>query len=99
MSLVLPLLVGGTVSFVTSVSRSTNLGREKVVGIVGPLYASSLRVVIPFKSSFGLGMVLLRRVPEPEDEASQLVVEESGLDELELGNTGLDKLEAGFDHD
>nr|GEX96760.1 reverse transcriptase domain-containing protein [Tanacetum cinerariifolium] len=32
-----------------------------------------------------------RRVPEPEDEASQLAVEESGLDEQELGNLGLDK--------
>nr|GEY10752.1 reverse transcriptase domain-containing protein [Tanacetum cinerariifolium] len=36
-SLVLPLLVGGTMSFVTSVSRYTTLGREEeVVGIVGP---------------------------------------------------------------
>nr|GFC01827.1 hypothetical protein [Tanacetum cinerariifolium] len=36
-SLVRPLLAGGTVSFVTLVSRSTTLGREKeVVGIVGP---------------------------------------------------------------
>nr|GEW63701.1 hypothetical protein [Tanacetum cinerariifolium] len=38
-----------------------------------------------------LVMVLLGRVPEPEDEASQLAVEESGLDEPELGNLGLDK--------
>nr|GEV62474.1 hypothetical protein [Tanacetum cinerariifolium] len=30
---------------------------------------------------------------------SQLAVEESRLDEPELGNPGLDKLEAGFDHD
>nr|GEY98439.1 reverse transcriptase domain-containing protein [Tanacetum cinerariifolium] len=46
-------------------------------------------------------MVLLGRVPEPEDELwwSQLVVEESGLDKPELGNPGLDKLDAGFDHD
>nr|GFC07004.1 hypothetical protein [Tanacetum cinerariifolium] len=43
--------------------------------------------------------VLLGRVPEPEDEASQLAVEESRLDEPELGNPGLDKLEAGFVHD
>nr|GFA57412.1 hypothetical protein [Tanacetum cinerariifolium] len=48
--------------------------------------------------------VLLGRVPEPEDEASQLTVEESRLDEPELGNPGLDKLvldklEAGFIHD
>nr|GEX87266.1 reverse transcriptase domain-containing protein [Tanacetum cinerariifolium] len=94
----------GTVSFVTSVSHSTTLGGEEVVGIVGPLYAFLLRVVIPFKSSFGLVMVLLGRVPEPEDEASKLAVEESRLDKLELGNPGLvkpvlDKLEAGFDHD
>nr|GFC37313.1 hypothetical protein [Tanacetum cinerariifolium] len=68
-------------------------------------------MVIPFKSSFGLVIVLLGRVSEPEDEASQLAVEESGVDELELSNPGLglsepepgnprlDKLEAGFDHD
>nr|GFB45811.1 hypothetical protein [Tanacetum cinerariifolium] len=65
----------------------------------GSLYAFSLRVVIPFKSSFGLVTVLLGKVPEPEDEASQLAVEESRLDELELGNPGLDKLEASFNHD
>nr|GEY88436.1 hypothetical protein [Tanacetum cinerariifolium] len=46
-------------------------------------------------------MVLLGSVPEPEDEASQLAVEESRLAEPELGNSGLDKpvldkLEAGF---
>nr|GFC91485.1 hypothetical protein [Tanacetum cinerariifolium] len=36
-SSVLPLLAGCTVSFVTSVSRSTTEGREEeVVGIVGP---------------------------------------------------------------
>nr|GEV30526.1 hypothetical protein [Tanacetum cinerariifolium] len=46
-------LEAGTVSFVTSVSCSTTLGREEVVGIVRPLYAIPLRVVIPFKSSFG----------------------------------------------
>nr|GFC93235.1 hypothetical protein [Tanacetum cinerariifolium] len=62
-------------------------------------YAVPLRVVIPFKSSFGLVMVLLGRVPEPEDEASQLAVEESGVDEPELGNPGLDKLEVGLDYD
>nr|GEY50122.1 hypothetical protein [Tanacetum cinerariifolium] len=36
-------------------------------------------------------IVLLERVLEPEDEASQLAVEESGVDEPELGNLGLDK--------
>nr|GFD39882.1 hypothetical protein [Tanacetum cinerariifolium] len=61
-------------------------------------------VVIPFKSSFGLVMVLLGCASEPEDEASQLAVEESELAEPTLGNPGLDKLvldklEAGFDHD
>nr|GEY03398.1 hypothetical protein [Tanacetum cinerariifolium] len=83
-SLVLPLLVGGTVSFVTLVLRSTTFRGEEVVGIVGPLYAFPLRVVIPFKSSFGLVMVLLGRVLEPEDIASQLAVEESWHDEPEL---------------
>nr|GEW45134.1 reverse transcriptase domain-containing protein [Tanacetum cinerariifolium] len=67
---------GGTVSFVTSISRSATLGGEDVVGIVGPLYAILLRVVIPFKSSFG---------------SSHNLFEESGLDEPELGNPRLDK--------
>nr|GEX67568.1 reverse transcriptase domain-containing protein [Tanacetum cinerariifolium] len=49
------------------------------------------RVVIPFKSSFELVMVFLGRVLKPEDEASQLAVEESGVDEPELGNPGIDK--------
>nr|GEW60956.1 hypothetical protein [Tanacetum cinerariifolium] len=88
MSLVLPLVVGCTVSLVGSVSRST-IGGEEVVGIVGPGYAVPLRVVIPFKSSFGLVIVLPGRVPEPEDEAA----EESGVNELELGKPELDKLE------
>nr|GEZ52178.1 reverse transcriptase domain-containing protein [Tanacetum cinerariifolium] len=61
--LFLSLLVGGIVSFVTSVLRSTTL-----VGIMGPCYAVPLRVVIPFKSSFRLVMVLLGRVLKPEDE-------------------------------
>nr|GEZ60160.1 retrovirus-related Pol polyprotein from transposon TNT 1-94 [Tanacetum cinerariifolium] len=60
----------------------------------------SLRVVIPFNSSFALVIVLPRRVPEPEDEA----VKECGVDEPELGNSKLDKLvldklEGGFDLD
>nr|GFA55783.1 hypothetical protein [Tanacetum cinerariifolium] len=42
--------------------------------LFGPLYdefftATLLRVVIPFKSSLGLVMVLPRSVPDPEDEA------------------------------
>nr|GFC12465.1 hypothetical protein [Tanacetum cinerariifolium] len=75
----------------------------------GSLYAISLRVMIPFKSSFGLVMVLLERVPEPKDEASQIAVEESRLAEPEIGNLRLDKpvldkpvldkLEAGVDYD
>nr|GEV23152.1 hypothetical protein [Tanacetum cinerariifolium] len=105
-SLVILLLVGGTVSFVTSVSRSTTLGGEEVVGIVGPLYAIPLRVVIHFKSSFGLVTVLLGSVPEPEDKANGIIyfhvvcelsgshnlrLRNWGLDEPELGNPGLDK--------
>nr|GEX30167.1 mitochondrial proton/calcium exchanger protein-like [Tanacetum cinerariifolium] len=48
-------------------------------------------------------IVLLRRVPEPEDEASPFTVEESRVDDLELGKLVLDKLvldklEVGFDH-
>nr|GFC52519.1 hypothetical protein [Tanacetum cinerariifolium] len=38
-------------------------------------------------------MVLPGRVPEPEDEALQLEVEEFGFDESELGKSELDKLE------
>nr|GFC37966.1 hypothetical protein [Tanacetum cinerariifolium] len=46
----------------------------------------------------------MRNLPGPQAFLSQLVVEESRLAELELGNPGidkpvLDKLEAGFDHD
>nr|GFD04626.1 hypothetical protein [Tanacetum cinerariifolium] len=37
--------------------------------IVGPLYATSLRVVIPFRSSLGLVTVLPGSVPDPKDEA------------------------------
>nr|GEY68064.1 hypothetical protein [Tanacetum cinerariifolium] len=96
-SLVLPLLAACTVSLVTSVSRYTTREEEEVVvGIVGPGYAVPLRVVIPFRSSFGLVIVLVGRVPDPEDEA------ESGVDEPELGKPELDKLvldklEVGFD--
>nr|GEX14631.1 reverse transcriptase domain-containing protein [Tanacetum cinerariifolium] len=83
-SSVLLLLVGFTVCLVASVSRSS-IEEEEVVGFVGHGYAVSLRVVIPFRSSFGL-------------------VEESGVDELELGKPELDKLvldklEVGFDLD
>nr|GEV71661.1 hypothetical protein [Tanacetum cinerariifolium] len=61
-----------------------------------------LRVIIAFRSSFGLVIVLLVRVPKPGDKASPLAVEESGVDEPELGNPELDKLvldklEVGFD--
>ncbi|GKB63510.1 hypothetical protein Tco_0919696, partial [Tanacetum coccineum] len=47
-------------------------------------------------------MVLLGRVLEPEDEARirhslQLAVEESELDEPELGKAELDKPESGLD--
>nr|GFD35931.1 hypothetical protein [Tanacetum cinerariifolium] len=56
-SLVLPLLLGCTMSLVASVSHFTTREVE-VVGIVGPGYAVPLRVVIPFRSSFGLVIVL-----------------------------------------
>nr|GFA13397.1 hypothetical protein [Tanacetum cinerariifolium] len=55
---------------VASVSRSTTGEEEEVVvGIVGPGYAVPLRVVIPFRSSFGLVIVLPGRVPKSKDEA------------------------------
>nr|GEV01684.1 reverse transcriptase domain-containing protein [Tanacetum cinerariifolium] len=67
-----------------------------IEGIMGPGYAIPFLVEIPFRSFFGLVIVLPGRVPEPEDEA------ESGVDEPELGKPKpdklvLDKLEAGFD--
>nr|GEX91985.1 reverse transcriptase domain-containing protein [Tanacetum cinerariifolium] len=45
----------------------------------GSLIGNTLRVVIPFKSSFGLVMVLLGSVPDPEDEA---VLELTNLDSI-----------------
>nr|GEX27008.1 hypothetical protein [Tanacetum cinerariifolium] len=76
-----------------SMMGATTVSKFRVgVQLGQPEVGLPLRVVIPFKSSFGLVIVLLRRVSEPEDEASQLAVEESGVDELELGNPGLDKL-------
>nr|GEX60203.1 hypothetical protein [Tanacetum cinerariifolium] len=47
-----------------------------------------LRVVIPFRSSFGLVIVLPGRVSKPKDEAA----EESRVDEPKLGKPELDKL-------
>nr|GFB67109.1 hypothetical protein [Tanacetum cinerariifolium] len=97
-SLVLPLLVECTVSLVASVSLSTTREEEELVGIVGHGYGVPLRVVIPFRSSFGLVIVLPGRVPEPKDKAA----EESEVDEPELVKPELDrlvpgKLEVGFD--
>nr|GEX24796.1 hypothetical protein [Tanacetum cinerariifolium] len=59
---------GCTLSLVASVSCSTTR-EEEVVGIVGPRYAVPLQVVIPFRSSFGMVIVLPGRVSEPENEA------------------------------
>ena len=65
--LVPPLLVGNTLSVVTSGSRSATLGgEEEVEGIVGPLYDTPLRVVIALTSPLGLAIVLLGSVPGPE---------------------------------
>nr|GEX19096.1 hypothetical protein [Tanacetum cinerariifolium] len=71
-----------------------------------------LRLTIGNTTSSGDTLQIFLRVSKgvtgsilkPEDEASQLAVEESGLAELELDNPVLDKpvldkLEAGFDHD
>ncbi|GKB29866.1 hypothetical protein Tco_0869267 [Tanacetum coccineum] len=66
-----------TISFVTSGSRSTTLGRgEKRGGIGGPSYEIPLRVVIAFKSPLGLATVLLGSELEPEEEAVAAAVEE-----------------------
>nr|GFC85800.1 hypothetical protein [Tanacetum cinerariifolium] len=74
---VLSGLVVCTGSFVVSVPCLTTLDG---VGMVGPLYATPLQVVIPFRSSLGLVTVLPGSVPDPEDEAMR----ESGstLDEM-----------------
>nr|GEX75745.1 reverse transcriptase domain-containing protein [Tanacetum cinerariifolium] len=62
----------------------------------GSWICSSTLSCIPFRSSFGLVIVLPGRVPKPKDEV------ESGVDEPELGKPKLDKLvldklEVGFD--
>nr|GEW95761.1 hypothetical protein [Tanacetum cinerariifolium] len=95
-SLVLSFLAGCTVSLVASVSRSTT--GEEVVGIVGPGYVVPLRVVIPFRSSFGLVIILPERVLEPEDKAvEESRVDEPKIDKPELDKLVLGKLEVGFD--
>ncbi|GKF56655.1 hypothetical protein Tco_0166995 [Tanacetum coccineum] len=64
------LVLGCTVSFVTSGSHSTILGRgEKGGGIGGLSYEIPLRVVIAFKSPLGLATVLLGSELAPEEEA------------------------------
>nr|GEZ13288.1 reverse transcriptase domain-containing protein [Tanacetum cinerariifolium] len=77
----------------------------------GSLICIFTSVVIPFKSSFRLVMMLLGRVPEPEDEANgiiclHIVCEPSSSHNLRLRNWGLmnqrldkpmlDKLEEGW---
>ncbi|GKF86113.1 hypothetical protein Tco_0253940, partial [Tanacetum coccineum] len=56
-----------TVSFVTSGSRSTTLGRGG--GIRGQSYEIPLWVVIAFKSPLRLATVLLGSEPIPKEEA------------------------------
>nr|GEY57794.1 hypothetical protein [Tanacetum cinerariifolium] len=80
---VLPSLVGCTMSLVASVSRYTT-GEEDVVGIVGPGYAVPLLVVIPFRSSIGLVIVLTEEFPNP-----MMKREFIGGDNLRLRNLGL----------
>ncbi|GKC38430.1 hypothetical protein Tco_1050814, partial [Tanacetum coccineum] len=55
------LVLGSSVSFVTSGSFSTTGS-----GIGGPSYEAPLRVVIALASFLGFGMVLLGKVPELE---------------------------------
>nr|GFC33657.1 hypothetical protein [Tanacetum cinerariifolium] len=98
-SLLLSLLVGCTVSLVASISFSTTEEEEEEeeeeeVGIMGPRYEVPLLVVIPFRSSFRLVIVLPERVLEPEDEADGIIClheiyEFIGGDNLMLRNLGL----------
>nr|GEV79182.1 hypothetical protein [Tanacetum cinerariifolium] len=79
-------------SYDSIVRAFASLGHD--LGILGPLYAFPLRVVIPFKSSFGLVMVLLGRVSDPEVEVNDIiclyvVCELSGSHNLLLRNRGL----------
>ncbi|GJS63658.1 hypothetical protein Tco_0678222 [Tanacetum coccineum] len=71
-------------SFVTlGPCSTTSGGGEKGGGIEGPLEEAPLRVVIAFKSPFGLTTVLLGRGPEPEVH----LTEQLELVESELGKS------------
>ncbi|GJZ32659.1 hypothetical protein Tco_0578095 [Tanacetum coccineum] len=80
---VLPLLVGGIVSFVTSVSRSTTLG-EEVVGIVGPLVENLPLIYLEFKE-LGLDKRKLDK-----QEVKQHKVDRFDLDKPRVGKIKLD---------
>nr|GFC96383.1 hypothetical protein [Tanacetum cinerariifolium] len=63
-----PNFSGITVSFVASGTFSTTGGE-----IEGPSYETPLRVVIDFKSLFGLATVLPGKVPELEGDAVAII--------------------------